>query len=236
MAQQGSTAAAATAAATAGGSRKTGSGPTIDALTVAAQHARLVDDDGDGEQHALGGLDAATVRKLLLGQKETTAEDGSAGALKSDDGSKGKDTTQTEPPRIPSIQTWLRGRAWAQGGEAALMVGRRRTVAAETGDETAAGGKADEARGIDQGARPDGTMAAPEGVIHIDVDFTPDETHLAVKNIQNAASDTDFEVATIGFNDVPTSGGCWCCLLLRRVPANAQELLELRIAVIGNGV
>lgn len=71
-----------------------------------------------------------------------------------------------------------------------------------------------------------------DGIEAVDRCFTEDELELAVKNVVRACQDAEGQATVLCRGQSPQSS--YAYLMLRRIPAGAQELLELRIAVIGN--
>lgn len=113
---------------------------------------------------------------------------------------------------IPSLQTLLHDRVWYQGGEAVLLVGQCARI-----------NPADASHSSED-------FVPPQGVDHVDVAFTQAELDSAIAHIQEAATQGGCKASVIAQN----SNHAY--IMLRRIPANAQELLELRVAVIGNGM
>ena len=114
-------------------------------------------------------------------------------------------------PALPSLSVLLHDRIWAQGGELVMLLGV--PVLQDDGEGR--------------------QRKSLEGVEHVNVDFTPEETAQAIDNIRHACSQVACQ--SVVLHQSNGGQGSYAYLMLRRIPSGAQELLELRVAVIGNG-
>ncbi|UZJ51073.1 hypothetical protein CBS101457_000393 [Exobasidium rhododendri] len=112
----------------------------------------------------------------------------------------------------PSLSTQLHDRIWAQGGELVMQLGEPKEFD-ENGDAV--------------------SRKMFENVELVNVAFSAEELQEAIANIRQACLEGDCESAIL-FESSGTSKGNYAFLMLRRIPSGAQELLELRVAVIGN--
>lgn len=181
---------------------------TLDALTSTLQSSRLAEKNSS----AYSDIDAEVFKKLLVDgdQQELNGERSEAAEKQAE--------SSTSSSQLPQLRVLLHDRIWAHGGELVMQLGIPKPTQENGGGESSQ------------------TIAAPqslENVDHIKVDFTAAELQKAISHIKQACSEADCEAVVLYENN--GAAGDYASLMLRRIPSSAQELLELRIAVIGNG-
>jgi hypothetical protein len=77
--------------------------------------------------------------------------------------------------------------------------------------------------------------SAPAEVEHVEISFTSAELDQSIKHLSIAAQRARCTINVLRRRVGEGAAGSSAFLLVRRIPENAQELLELRIAVVGNG-
>lgn len=112
---------------------------------------------------------------------------------------------------LPSLTTIIHDRVWSQGGEHVFLLGELSDVYGE----------------LDR--------SAPAEVEHVEISFTSAELDQSIKHLSIAAQRARCTINVLRRRVGEGTAGSSAFLLVRRIPENAQELLELRIAVVGNG-
>lgn len=183
--------------------------PALDALTATLQNSRIA--DNGKRRHS--AVSPATYKRLFLeprGAKLTTNSD-----VPEYQHGQRPEAMEDLPP---SLSVLLHDRVWAQGGEVVLLLGQRKASDAQLSAQGRTGD-------VDQMTTPD--------LEHVDIPFTADEIVVSFANIDEAAAAAECQ-ATVLLHTKDESHGDFAFVMVRRIPSNAQELLELRVAVIGN--
>lgn len=187
--------------------------PTLDALTSTLQSSRLAEKNS----LAYSDIEPEVFKKLLVDgdqEQETSADEKQA-----------ETSSSPSSSRLPPLRVLLHDRIWAHGGELVMQLGVPKAAATQQNGGAGAGAESQ------QTATP--TSQSLENVDHVKVDFTAAELQQAISHIRQACSEADC-VAVVLYESSGVKGD-YASLMLRRIPSSAQELLELRIAVIGNG-
>jgi len=180
--------------------------PPVDALTSTLQNSKLGEDNSIAYSH----IDPTTYKKLLLNPNIKDK-------LEAVDQYEAETPSSSSLPSLPSLSVLLHDRIWAQGGERVIQLGVPKVV--EEGGE---------------GQQQNVPRKLLENVELVNVEFTADELQQATKNVHQACVEAGCESVVLDESNSANTGN-YAFLMLRRIPSGAQELLELRVAVIGNG-
>jgi hypothetical protein len=192
------------------GSNSTNAGKrtsTIESLTSTLQSSNLADKDS----LAYREIDSLEFKKLILKEASPIEDEKDKGTQIEDQSA----SSSSSSSHLPPLRVLLHDRIWAQGGEVVMQLG----VSVHPQH--------------DSDGQPIPAPRKLEGIEHINVEFTAEELQDGIKKIAQACSEAGCESVVLH----QTSNGNENCafLMLRRIPSGAQELLELRVAVIGNG-
>ncbi len=182
--------------------------PTIDALTADLNKRATITDEGASTTAAQGSAAAGTEEDAAVAaiEDKRTLKDRIA------------QPDAAQEAQLPSLQAWLHDRVWAEGGELVLHIGGK---------------------------------AADEGVYE-----SEEELASALQTIKDAASKVGCEASCLRTGPLPRPAEetgdptlpaqaqepteqagprrVSAHVLVRRIPEGAQELMEIRVAVVGN--
>jgi hypothetical protein len=204
--QQQQQASSSSAQAASGGGGDAGKKHPVDALSASLRNSKLSEDP-------LTELEPQAFKKLLLSQSSMANGLNSAETEKIPEHSSSSSSSSSPSTEKPSLSTLLHDRIWAQGGELVMQIG--------------------DVKEVDEDGKPVPRKVF-ENVELVNAEFSGEELQRAIANVQQACKEADCESVVL-FESSGTSKGNHAFLMLRRVPSGAQELLELRVAVIGNG-
>ncbi|MCO5555722.1 hypothetical protein L7F22_009267 [Adiantum nelumboides] len=131
---------------------------------------------------------------------------------------------------VKTLGSTLHDWAWSQGGEVILSIGKRTQINKDDSASftTPAKSLAD--------AVPSSMSLSDklEDVKHVNISITSKELSTIIRHVKLAASQVDCQATTLFEHLDEKEREPFAFIMVRRIPSSAQELLELRVAVVGN--
>lgn len=130
-----------------------------------------------------------------------------------------------------SLGAILHDWAWSQGGEVILSLGRRTQMNGHDSVSSSVAPAKSLADAVPSSLSVNDQM---EDVKHISISFTSKELSTVIRHVKLAAPQFDCQATTLYEHLDESEREPFAFIMVRRIPSNAQELLELRVAVVGN--
>lgn len=215
-------------ASTAGHTKKSESQGSLDALTSSFSNTQITDELS---------IEPEAFKKLALQDPTldaTESEGKQNGSQHIDEvakkAEKAPEQNATPDQKARSLGSILHDWAWSQGGEVILSLGRRTQINSDesTSSTTPAKSLAD--------AIPSSMSLGDklEDVKHINISINSKELSTIIRHVKLAASQVDCKATTLFEHLDEKEREPFAFIMVRRIPSSAQELLELRVAVVGN--
>ncbi|PWN37153.1 P-loop containing nucleoside triphosphate hydrolase protein [Meira miltonrushii] len=210
--------------ASAGHTKKSESQGSLDALTSAFSNSHIASELS---------IEPEAFKKLALQDptSDATAEVGKQNGNQHTDevAKKAPEQNDTLSQTAKSLGSILHDWTWSQGGEVILSLGRRTQI----NDESAS--SATPAKSLADAIPNSMTMGDKlEDVKHINMSLTSKELSTIIRHVKLAASQVDCQATTLFEHLDEKEREPFAFIMVRRIPSSAQELLELRVAVVGN--